>query len=354
MGSIYDVAKKARVSPSTVSRVVNGDARVRAETRQRVKQALAEVGYEPNLLARSLRRRSSQMIGLMVDTLANPFVAELAQAIADALTRAGYFLTLSSTERQSDRLLGHMDMFARRGVDGILLATSTGSHGAEVAARCAVLAQRGIPSVAVGWSVPTLSAVLPDHAAAMALAVGHLRELGHERLAFLAGPEASYISVQRQAGFLQAIADGGAPEPVVIPTGGDPRRAAVLLAQTVEVNGITGIVAASDFLASGALQAAHGLGWTVPRDLSVVGCDNTALAAMAVPPLTTVDISRGLMAELAVRRLVGWLDGTDRPPEPVVETVPVQLVLRSSTAEPRTGERGSPAARKARPQPPRA
>lgn len=337
MGSIYDVAKKARVSPSTVSRVVNGDARVRAETRQRVNQALVEVGYEPNLLARSLRRRSSQMIGLMVDTLANPFVAELAQAIADALTQAGYFLTLSSTERQADRLLGQMDMFARRGVDGILLATSTGTHGAEVAARCAVLAERGIPSVAVGWAIPTLSAVLPDHASAMAMAVRHLRDLGHERLAFLAGPEASYISVQRQAGFFQAMADANSSraDPVVIPTGGDPARAATLLAQMVHSRHITAIVAASDFLASGALQAAHCLGWTVPRDLSVVGCDDTTLAALAVPPLTTVDISRTRMAQLAVRRLLGQLQAPTRHPDPVVDTVPVRLVVRSSTCAPR-------------------
>lgn len=334
MGTIYDVAKKAHVSSSTVSRVANGDPRISPATKERVERAMAELGYEPNLLARSLRRHSTQMIGLIVDRLTNPFVAELAQAITEELFAADYVLTLSSTERRVDRLLTQLDILARHSMDGILLATSTANRGAEVAAKCALLAERGIPVVAVGWEIPTLSAVLPDHAAAMSLAVDHLVSLGHTRLAFLTGSPDSYISSKRQEGFLSAtkLHRSKLSQALVLPSAGNPQQVAALLSESVRAQGITGIVAASDFLASGALQAAYTLGWDVPGQLSVVGCDNTTLATLAVPPLTTIDISRESIARHAVHLMQEMLASprTHRPP--AVQFMPVTLVRRGSSS----------------------
>lgn len=334
MATMQDVAKKARVSVTTVSRVLNGDPRVNAATRARVEHWITTMGYQPNLMARSLRRQTSRVVGLVVDTLKNPFTAELSQGLAAHLDAAGYQLILADTQRQASRGPDMVQMLAQRGVDGILYAAGWEDGPETLAVACGLLAKSGVPTVMVGNYLRTVPSVFVDHRQGTRDAVAYLHQLGHQYLVFVSGAQDTETSRLRQQGFLQAAAEWPQVSATIYPSRGSLAGAAAIVHDILtHAPQTTAIVAASDYLAAGILSGLFDHACRVPQDMSVIGFDNVQMSQFLCPALTTMDADIPQLATLACEHLALLLQEPAQPPPPS-PLIP-RLVVRHSVGPPR-------------------
>ncbi|MGW7520540.1 LacI family DNA-binding transcriptional regulator [Streptomyces sp. NPDC054796] len=330
------VAQQAEVSEATVSRVLNGKSGVADATRQRVLAALDVLGYERPV---RLRRRSAGLVGLVIPELTNPIFPAFAQVIEQALSGYGYTPVLGTQMPGGATEDELVEMLVERGVSGIIFLSGLHADLSADPERYLRLAGRGVPYVLVNGYNERISApfVSPDDRAAAHIAVRHLRELGHERIGLAVGP-ARFVPARRKAeGFAEALddtaggaGDVGAAEGMVQHTlftveGGHAAAGALL------DRGCTGIVCGSDLMALGAVRAARQRGLDVPRDVSVVGYDDSELNAFTDPPLTTVRQPVRAMANAAVHAL---LEETGQDPVRHAEFVfQPELVVRGSTGQ---------------------
>lgn len=320
MPTIKDVAREAGVSVGTASRVISGHASVASELRERVQRAVRRLDYKPNLAARALRTNRVDVLGLILPDITNPFFAQLAREVEIAAAARGLLVMLANTlgapGLEAQRLSAILDRAPR----GVLIVPA--SDGAAVQVR------DGISCVALDRPVPGLPLVSVDNRLSAALAAEHLAGLGHRRIAYLAGPLDTQVAREREVGFSRRLAEV-APEAVVRRAEGafdyasGERMAREILAE----GGVTAIAAASDQQAVGVIRAARDFGLRVPDDLSVVGFDDVALAALVVPRLTTIRQPARRLAEVAVARV---LDGGEGDVRELGE-----LVVRDSTGAPR-------------------
>lgn len=341
MATIKDVARRARVSTATVSYVLNGTGTITAETRQRVLAAVEELNYQPNHAARSLRTRS-RTLGLVLPHdapgLSDPALAELVAGITEAAAESGYYLLLAASATQPEHELG--ETLARTGrVEGLLLL------GLRVEdERAAHLRAAGVPCVAAGS--PGAGAPCPalgfDLARGAADAARHLLALGHTRLGMIALPSDLADSEPFYQGFAAALADAGLEaDPALVVEAGTTQEDGVAAMQELlaRPEPPTAVLAASDDLAFGAMHALRDAGLTVGRDLSLVGCGDLPLAAHTHPPLTTLRAPRRALGAALARALVAELArgpatrGEQRP-GPDLASLPLQLIVRRSTAPP--------------------
>lgn len=331
--TIRDVARRAGVSVATVSRVLNGANVVAEATRERVLQAIAELGFNPNAVARSLIKRQSRIVGVVVPDIANPFFAEVARGMGDAAARLGYLVTLANSDLKGEKEIEYVRLFRSQRVDGLIYTSGTLTPGLR-AALCAL----GRPvALAATWDPEgAWPAVLVDSYAGARLAMDHLLDLGHRRVAVICGPQEDPVSgVPRWEGYRDAARARGlelAPPYVVF---GDYRwesgyRAMQQLLALPDPP--TAVAAASDLMALGAVCAALDQGLAVPGDLSVVGFDNIALSGAVRPALTTVAQPMYDIGYRAMERLARAIAG--EAVEPGVEWIPPRLVVRASTAPP--------------------
>jgi LacI family transcriptional regulator len=281
------VAKEAGVSPSTVSRILNGTARVRDAKVRAVEAAIAKLQFLPNPLARSLARGRSMSIGVVTQMIDSPFYGEALAAIEEGLVRAGYSaLIVSGHWREGDERKGVVHLLDRR-VDGIILLTSClPDHELRNLAR-------NVPLVVTGRSVcgERIHCLDADNMEGAHLATSYLIGLGHRRIAFLSGPPDHPDALQRLSGYKAAldasgiafsdrlIAHGDYSEP-----GGHQAMTELLDSRAV----FTAVFAANDQAAYGAMLALHRRGREVPADVSIVGFDDLHGSAFTIPPLTTV------------------------------------------------------------------
>jgi DNA-binding LacI/PurR family transcriptional regulator len=330
---LADIAAQAGVSEATVSRVLNGKPGVSAPTRESVLAALDLLGYERPL---RLRQRSAGLIGLITPELDNPIFPAFAQIIGQALTRQGYTLVLAiqtpggSTE---DELV---EMLVERGVAGIIFASGLHADSTADPGRYARLRGQGVPFVLINGFSEHIDApfVSPDDRGAARLAVTHLAALGHRRIGLAVGQK-RFVPVQRKiAGFVSAMGEVlGLPEQDALSLvrhslftfEGGQAAATALLAE-----GCTAVVCASDMMALGAVRAARALGFSVPRDVSVVGFDDSPLIAFTDPPLTTIRQPVPAMSQAAVDALLEEIGGSPAPRGEFV-FLP-ELVVRGSTS----------------------
>lgn len=330
---LSDIAGQAAVSEATVSRVLNGKQGVADTTRQRVLAALDILGYERPV---RLRQRSAGLIGLVTPELTNPIFPAFAQSVEQVLAGHGYTPVLCTQlpgGATEDELV---EQLVERGVGGIVFLSGLHADTSADPARYAALAERGVPFVLINGYNERISAafVSPDDNAAVRMAVGHLADLGHRRI----GPQRYVPSRRKRDGFVEAAVsllsmDRSEAEGLVCSTlfsveGGQVAAGALLDA------GCTGIVCGSDMMALGVVRAARGRGLDVPRDVSVVGFDDSQLIAFTDPPLTTVRQPVQAMAAAAVGALLEEIGGS-----PVQRTEYVfqpELVVRGSTAAVRT------------------
>ncbi|MQY07874.1 LacI family DNA-binding transcriptional regulator [Actinomadura macrotermitis] len=326
---MQDVARRAGVTKQTVSNVVTGRVAVRPETEARVRAAIDELGYTPNLVARSLATGSTRTVGLFVPTVTTAFYAHVVEEAEDALGRQGYHLLLCTTRRDGGRARQHLAGLTSRSVDGLLIAGDQDLPG-----RLPLPAGARFPVVLCAWETELpgrFPVVTIDYELGGHLAGRHLRELGHERVAVLAGPAHG----RRVAGLRRAFADDGLTVPdsavhLVPASAGLAGGIAAARAALAADPDTTALFATHDVLAAGALQAARDAGRSVPRDLSVVGYDDDPAGPLSRPALTGVALPTREMARQAIELLLGAVSA---PGEPVgtPRPLPPELIVRDSS-----------------------
>jgi LacI family transcriptional regulator len=328
-----EVARAAEVSVATVSHVINGTRFVSPALADRVQAAMGTLGYTPDATARSLRVRRTQTIGLVIPDNSNPFFAQLAQVIEEEGFEAGYTTILGNSTEQADRERRYVQTLVSKRVDGLILALSREDDGTLES----ILGPAEIPVVVIDRDVSLSGAdiVLYDNAGGSSAAARHLLDLGHTRIAFIAGPSDVQPAAERLRGFGHALREAGlevASEAVAeadFHYDGGREATAALLGWS---RGITAIVAANDLMAAGALRELAESGIRVPEEISVVGFDDAPLAEMVSPALTTVRQPLQEMAQKAVSLLLARIAGEDG--EVQRHVLPTELVVRESTAPP--------------------
>ncbi len=335
--TLQDIAARAGVTKAAVSYALSGKPSVSEEVRARILAIADELGYQPNIAARSLSTGRAPTLALMVESIANPFYPEFALELERAARARGHFLLIGNTDSDPDVGRAFMDRIAGRLSEGIV--AMAGSLRVEDVKR---VASRGTPVVLCLWEdvghPPGTACVTVDFGRAAELAVGHVLSLGHQRIGLLvAGGEHEMAHQRRLEGFRTAMRRVGAsPAAVEVArrdTVQDGRKAARRLLGAAP--DLTAICASNDLLALGALQAAHELKVRVPDELSVTGITGISATRLAWPSLTTVEVPVGEIAQRAIDVLLGLVERRtpEASPFEIVATAPV-LVARESTAPP--------------------
>jgi len=331
MVSASEVAAAAGVSVSTVSRALSNPEMVAPLTQERVVMAARRLGYHPNLAARGLRLGRSHAIGLILPDLENPFFASVTKAVQARARAAGYVVVVVDSEEDPANEPGLVGALAQR-TDGLLLSSPRSDE--ETLERIT----NGIPTVAMSRAVPGLPSVAADDVDGAGQVLGHLRALGHRRVAVAAGPARSWSGAHRAAGLRAAAERFGDVTLIELGHFLPYFSGGVVAADHAVASGATAVVAFNDLMAVGLIARLHDRGIRVPENMSVVGFDDTLVAELITPTLTTVRVPRASIARRAVDLLIAALDATDPiPAEPVSILLPVELIIRGSTAAVRPG-----------------
>jgi LacI family transcriptional regulator len=341
--TIEDVAGRAGVSISTVSRVVNQSVPVDPATEARVREAIDELGYRPNLLARSFRRQVTQTIGLLVPDNSNPFFAEVARAIEDAGFASGYSVVLCNSDLSEVKQDTYVDVLLAKRVDGLILI-STGfippESGIELMSR---VSDAGVPCVVVDRDLGDLpfDQVLVDNHQGGYLAGQYLLQLGHRRIACVAGHRDLAPSAGRIAGFLQALtaAELSGPDAALV-SGNGHYEGGIAAAQELLAKGadFTAVFAFNDLMAIGVIAALQRAGRRVPDDVSVIGFDNILQTAAMFPAVTTIAQPTAELGRRSVELLLERIKNKEAPPQRLV--LSTKLIERES-CRPITTENGA-------------
>jgi DNA-binding LacI/PurR family transcriptional regulator len=340
--TIHDVARLAKVSPSTVSNVLNGRLdRMRPATRERVREAIRLLGYAPNQLARELKTGIVPIIGLIVPSVANPFWGAFARQVETAAMVHNYQVLLCNSERDLEREKRYAESLLTRGIRGVIFGSAPLSFD-----HLAGLIERGLQAVAFDRYASSeqqavFDSVRVNNVHGMELAVNHLLELNHSRIGFISGPLRSVNRLDRLRGYRLALATAGIqaderliwqrdlPQVVGDGEGLEIGRTAVRELM-VQPNPPTALVAINDMTAFGVYSGLRELGLRVSEQVSVVGFDDITLTTVVDPPLTTVRQPLREMLRTAVDLLIGRLEEIRFDP-PLQLMVEPQLVVRAST-----------------------
>jgi LacI family transcriptional regulator len=330
MPTVLDVAKRAGVSPMTVSRVVNGSGPVSPRLRARVEKALKETGYVPNTVARNLRTKRTDTIGLVMPDITNPFFTHVVRGMEVAARAAGRYLLLTNTDQRPDEEQRVVSILLQRQVDGLLAIPAGGC--ADTVRRCQ---EAGVPLVIVDRR-PEISGVdvVRADAEGGAYHLGRLlASLGHRHMAVLTGPEYVPTAVDRAAGFSKALEEAGLPAPAVIygdfslEAGHDMTRQLMQ-----EQPRPTAVFAANNFIAIGTQHALEELDLRIPEDVALVGLDDLPTEMVTFPFLTVAAQPAEEMGRRAVELLLRRIKDPGGQPEEIV--LPTELTIRRSSGDP--------------------
>jgi len=330
--TIYDIAKAAGVSIATVSKVINGTGRISTDTRERITEIMQELDYQPSVVASALTGKSTFTIGLLIPDLANPFFAEIARSVEDRGHELGFNLVMCSTDNNSKKEAGYITLLRQKRVDGIIIATGTSIEGL-----LSGLADYNIPLALISRDIPTIEAdsVRADDDTGAYQAVAHLTGLGHRHIALIAEDPELMTTKERMRGYRRALEDANiayTDDLVTISNSSveaGKQRALELMGSD---HPPTAIVAFNDLLAVGVVQAAKELRLSIPWDLSVISFDNTVLAGIVDPPLTSVAVPIQQMGRQIMDMLIERVSGEKGDKRRIV--LKPELIIRQSTTFP--------------------
>lgn len=331
--TLKDIARLAGVSPTTVSMVLNNQPRVGAETRRRILAIARELGYQPDFIARSLRRKRTYTIGLMIKNIADPFYPQLACGISQAAEERGYHVILCNVGDDLEAKTTTLNILRGRGVDGIVSTVTLDSDP-----YLETIVEERLPFVTVVRTLKTsplaerVDSVTVDNYAGGYSAVDHLYRIGHDRIAVIAGSRETSTATDRTRGARQAMADRGLeirPE-WMVDCGYSRERAAAAARRFMDLKRPpTAIFAQDDNMAIGVREALLARGVRIPEDVGLVGFDNIDVAGFAGIELTTVNQKIFEMGTLGVKVLLEKVEGEgpERVQKIVLES---KLVIRRS------------------------
>jgi LacI family transcriptional regulator len=335
--SIRDVAAHAGVSVGTVSNVLNRPEIVARPTRDRVNEAIKVLGFVRNESARQLRAGRSRTIGLVVLDVANPFFTDVARGVEDEASMSGLSVILCNSDEKLPKETRYLELLEEHRVQGILITPVAGADE-----RLALLQRRGTPVVLVDSRSPSGSqcSVAVDDVLGGDMAVSHLVDLGHERVAYVGGPFTLRQVADRMDGALRAMrrAGGEADDLIMIETAAlnvaAGQRAAATIADMPASERPTAAFCANDLVALGLLQEMTQRGLAVPGDLAIVGYDDIEFAAAAAVPLSSVRQPRQQLGRTAAQLLIEEAVSGDRHSHRQVIFQPELEVRRSSQGRP--------------------
>ena len=328
--TIADVAARAKVSKTTVSRVLNGKGELDESTAARVRAVIDELGYVPSSRAVGLARGRTRVVGMLVPSLTWPWIGEVLQGAVDVLETERYGLLLFTCNRGDESMRQFGAQVSAKSFDGLLVIEPEGTLD-----YIATLHARGLPVVLIddrdqqSGQIPSVGTTNHDGAGA---AARHLLSIGRYRPLVIAGPERFGCTQQRLDGFASVYAEAGHPVPANHLLPGDFTFACgtegvqAALDSGVEFDAV---FAHNDLSAIGAMQALRDNGRRIPQDVAVVGFDDIPTAAHTQPPLTTVHQPLREMGEAAARTLLAHFEGTPLPNRPTV--IPAGFTTRGST-----------------------
>jgi LacI family transcriptional regulator len=331
MTTIREVAERAGVSLTTVSHVVNRSRFVSEDTRKRVLEAMQDLNYRPNAVARSLRSGKTHTLGLILPDSSNPFFAEIGREVEKTAFTEGYSVMLCNTERDLAREELYVRLLSDKQVDGVIFVAA-----GEQIDSLAYLLEQHTPIVVVDrdLSYDEVDAVLTDNLLGGYQATQHLIALGHQRIACISGPVNGARSMERVSGYRRALEEYGIAEDPALLLIGDyhPQSGRDAAHHLLSLdNRPTAIFACNDLMAIGVIRAVTAERLSIPDNVAVVGFDNIELANYTTPSLTTVaqpitEIG-ALSASLVIQRIAEPHRPAERP------KLPTQLIMRESTVK---------------------
>jgi LacI family transcriptional regulator len=323
-----DVARQAGVSTTTVSHVINETRHVSEELRARVCQAMEELNYRPNAVARSLRRKRTRNIAVILPDIAHPFLAEVARSVEDASFKLDYSAIMCESHSDPKRESSYINLLQSKQADGLVFVGVS-----EDPSHIHTLIADGPPIILCGWDLPeaAVDAVTSDDDDSGYQAAARLIQSGRRRIACITGPPTLNIGAARVEGYRRALITHDIPvdEQLIVPGdfqcqgGYDAMRALLALNDPP-----TAVFACNDMMAMGAICASSQKRLRIPQDIAVVGCDDIALAAVTNPSLTTVAHPKRALGAAAVEILVQRIEDKTRPI--VKRVLPIELVIRDS------------------------
>ena len=342
--TIRDVARECGYSASTVSIVLNGAPLSRyipADTKGRIESAAKRMGYRPNPLARSLRSQRSNIVGVMVIDITDPFCTPILRGLENALYQASYLSLIADAHNEPHRFERYLEMLLDRRVEGLVVIANWLVADIKLLAD---LTECQVPTVIAGRSFEnhSVSTVSVDNESGASMALEHLHRLGHREIAFLRGPKVLSSSGQRWKGIRAFAQSAGlqldSKKILELPESLDPNSSFEAGAQLTgellrQGRPFTALMAYDDVTALGALRALKKKGLSVPEDCSVVGFDDVAQASLSVPSLTTVRQPMEAMGSLSAGMVLEAIKAMDEKQDvPVVrKKIPAELVVREST-----------------------
>ena len=303
MATIKDVAKMAGVSTTTVSHVINKTRFVAKETEEAVMQAIKSLKYSPSAVARSLKVNTTKSIGMIVTTSESPYFAEIIHAVEDHCYRQGYSLFLCNTQNDPEKIKNHVEMLAKKRVDGLLVMCSEYTqHSLDVLSSFS-----SVPMVVMDWGPNTDTDIIEDNSFTGGyLATKHLIDCGHKEIGLIAGELDKTTARTRYEGFVKAMNEANLPiqENWIMEGFFEPEDGYECMNKILAQDSLpTAVFCCNDVMALGAISAITEKGLRVPDDISIIGYDNIHSSRFYAPPLTTIHQSKSRLGAQAVNLL---------------------------------------------------